>query len=134
MRVKWICRATSLTSSSSAARTHRTTLSGSLWEREREALLVYELMHVHVAWVASTQGQLVANFRTATLHLHIERLGSLVDADCNASLWQRRGEDFLQSLGHRVHSATQFDFNKRCNSSFNTHANTRKTSHRTPSG
>lgn len=63
-------------------------------------------MHVHAAWAAFTQGQLVANFRTDTLHLHIERLGSLVDADCNASLWQRRGEDFLQSFGHRVHSAT----------------------------
>lgn len=29
------------------------------------------------------------------MHLHIERLGSLVDSHCNAALWQRRGEDFL---------------------------------------
>ena len=31
IRVKWICRATSLSSSSSAASRHSTTLSGSLW-------------------------------------------------------------------------------------------------------
>lgn len=37
MRVKWICRATSFTSSPSAARMHRTTLSGSLKRKERES-------------------------------------------------------------------------------------------------
>lgn len=38
IRVKWICKATSLTSSSSVARMHKTTLSGSLEGRGHEQM------------------------------------------------------------------------------------------------
>lgn len=46
MRVKWICRATSWTSSSSVARMHRTTLSGSLKGEIQDKL--WDLLYIHI--------------------------------------------------------------------------------------
>lgn len=79
MRVKCIWSATSFVSSSSVAKMHNTTLSGSL-NRRVEILVIYTKLKHLLQWLWKP-----VTFRKL-LYLHIEWLCSLVDPNCNTSL------------------------------------------------
>lgn len=106
MRVKWICRATSLSSSSSAASRHSTTLSGSL--RTARAAVSAHAPGEHGAEAGRRAGRQAggqAGGGGGRGHLHIEQLGGLVHADGDGALTPRLAEHFLQGISHRVHPA-----------------------------
>lgn len=102
MRVKWICRATSLSSSSSAASRHSTTLSGSL-RTARAAVSAHAPGEHGVETGRQAGGQ--AGGGGGRGHLHIEQFGGLVHADGDGALTPRLAEHFLQGISHRVHPA-----------------------------
>lgn len=92
IKVKWIWRATS--SSSSEASRHNTTLSGSLEATtQRQMSEKGDLFHATLLDLRGSHG----------FYLHIKWLCCFVDSDSDATLRQCCVQDLLQSFSHRVH-------------------------------
>lgn len=111
-RVKWICSATS--SSSSAARTQRTTLSGSLrTEKEHEKMSRWPDADSHMSKIRLNDvnhytESISSTFSTGDYsrhclgrfqnkYLRIEKFGWLIDADGETVLFQSCNQQLLQS-------------------------------------
>lgn len=99
--VKWICRAISSWSSSSVARTHSTTQSGSLRVR---GIAISE---------DTASASLVRKATRTSIYLHIHELCRLVHADGEAVLSLRGHQQLLQRVTHGVHPVKKRAYGQR---------------------
>lgn len=97
--VKWICRATS--SALSAARTHRTTLSGSLGrKRESSYIMSYSHQHMHV-WDGYKLFSEMSE--KSVFNSRVQKFSWLIDANRQAVLFLSSHQQLLQSQTYSLH-------------------------------
>ena len=105
--VKWICSAMSSSSSSSVARTHRTTLSGSLRGMSRgggDRVHVSSALHININIIISEVKAAVLLWKMIR-YLHIHEFGGLVHAHRETVLPLGHDQQLLQGRAHRLHPA-----------------------------